>query len=58
MCFCGKGTGEAEGPEEDDDEKVAVENVSSVNLRKRVPNNPNLLQENGKLCKDFHRKQV
>uniref|UniRef100_A0A3Q2YXE0 Putative ATP-dependent RNA helicase DHX57 n=1 Tax=Hippocampus comes TaxID=109280 RepID=A0A3Q2YXE0_HIPCM len=46
---------DAEGPEEDDD--VPVENVSSVNLRKRVPNNPNLLQENAKMCRDFHRKQ-
>ncbi|XP_051911127.1 putative ATP-dependent RNA helicase DHX57 isoform X2 [Hippocampus zosterae] len=46
---------QAEGPEEGHD--VPVENVSSVNMRKRVPNHPNLLQENGKMCRDFHTKQ-
>ncbi|XP_049617276.1 putative ATP-dependent RNA helicase DHX57 [Syngnathus scovelli] len=52
------GAGEANGPEEDNEvAAVLVENVSSVNLRKRVTNNSNLLQENGKLCRDFAKKQ-
>ncbi|XP_057710392.1 putative ATP-dependent RNA helicase DHX57 [Corythoichthys intestinalis] len=45
--------------EEDDNEvsAISVENVSSVNLRKRVTDNSNVLKENGKLCRDFDKKQ-
>ncbi|XP_061523869.1 putative ATP-dependent RNA helicase DHX57 [Phycodurus eques] len=51
-------TGGAEGREDDDEvSAVPIENVSSVNLRKKVANNLNSLQENGKLCREFHRKQ-
>ncbi|XP_077399791.1 putative ATP-dependent RNA helicase DHX57 [Vanacampus margaritifer] len=51
-------TGEAEGPEDDEEvSAVPVENISSVNLKKRLTSNSNLLQENGKLCRDFDRKQ-
>lgn len=49
--------------EDDDDDAVPVASESYVNLRKRMTNkhNPkidNLLQENGKLCREFQRKQV
>ncbi|CAL9683143.1 unnamed protein product [Knipowitschia caucasica] len=52
-----------EGDERDleDDQAVPVENESYVNLRKRMVNKhnmkmDNLLQENGKLCKDYQKK--
>lgn len=49
--------------EEDDDEAIPVENESYVNLRKKMVNKhnlkiDNLLQENGKLCREFQKKQV
>lgn len=49
--------------EEDEDEAIPVENQSYVNLRKKMLNKhnkklDNLLQENGKLCRDFQKKQV
>ncbi|XP_054656138.1 putative ATP-dependent RNA helicase DHX57 isoform X1 [Dunckerocampus dactyliophorus] len=47
-------TGEAEEQEEDDD---ALPIEEERHLRKKVAINPNLLQENGKLCRDFQRKQ-
>ncbi|XP_070784836.1 putative ATP-dependent RNA helicase DHX57 isoform X3 [Enoplosus armatus] len=51
-----------ERDEEDEDEAVPVESESYVNLRKKMVNKhnlklDNLLQENGKLCRDFHKKQ-
>lgn len=58
---------EAELPEErdedDEDEAVPVENESYVNLRKKTVQKHNLkmdnvLQESGKLCREFQRKQV
>lgn len=65
--FKDKETAEAEAldgrDEEDEDEAVAVENESYVNLRKKMVNKhnlkmDNLLQENGKLCREFQKKQV
>lgn len=62
-----KETGEAEElderDEEDEDEAVPVESESYVNLRKKMVNKhnlkmDNLLQENGKLCREFQKKQV
>lgn len=62
-----KETGEAEElderDEEDEDEAVPVENESYVNLRKKMVTKhnlkiDNLLQENGKLCREFQKKQV
>lgn len=49
--------------EEDEDEAVPVESESYVNLRKKMVNKHNLkidniVQENGKLCRDFQRKRV
>lgn len=68
MCvYLVKETGEAEElddrDEEEEDEAVPVESESYVNLRKKMVNRHNLkmdniLQENGKLCRDFQRKQV
>ncbi|KAM3858805.1 putative ATP-dependent RNA helicase DHX57 [Diretmus argenteus] len=63
-----KGTGDAEElderdeDEEDDDEAVPVETESYVNLRKKMVKRhelrmDNVLQENGKLCKEFRRKR-
>ncbi|XP_038595175.1 putative ATP-dependent RNA helicase DHX57 isoform X1 [Micropterus salmoides] len=61
-----KETGEAEElderDEEDEDEAVPVENESYVNLRKKMVTKhnlkiDNLLQENGKLCREFQKKQ-
>lgn len=51
-----------ERDEEEDDKAVPVESESYVNLRKRMVNKhnlkiDNLLQENGKLCREFRRKQ-
>lgn len=51
-----------ERDEEDEDIAVPLENESYVNLRKKMVNKhnmkmDNLLQENGKLCKDFQKKQ-
>lgn len=65
--FKDKETAEAEAldgrDEEDEDEAVPVENESYVNLRKKMVNKhnlkmDNLLQENGKLCREFQKKQV
>ena len=59
-----KETAEAEDlDEEDEDEAVPVESESYVNLRKKMVNKhnlkiDNLLQENGKLCREFQKKQV
>ena len=62
-----KETLEAEELEEREDdpevEAVPVESESYVNLRKKMVNKhnqkmDNLLQENGKLCREFQRKQV
>lgn len=62
-----KETGEAEElddrDEEDEDEAVPVETESYVNLRKKMVTKhslkiDNLLQENGKLCREFQKKQV
>lgn len=49
--------------EEDEDEAVPVENESYVNLRKKTVQKhslktDNVLQESGKLCREFQRKQV
>lgn len=49
--------------EEDEDEAIPVESESYVNLRKKMVNKhnmkiDNLLQENGKLCREFRKKQV
>ncbi|XP_022604934.1 putative ATP-dependent RNA helicase DHX57 [Seriola dumerili] len=61
-----KETGEAEElderEEDDEDEVVPVESESYVNLRKKMVNKhnlkiDNLLQENGKLCREFQRKK-
>ncbi|XP_044041528.1 putative ATP-dependent RNA helicase DHX57 isoform X2 [Siniperca chuatsi] len=61
-----KETGEAEElderDEEDEDEAVPVESESYVNLRKKMVNKhnlkiDNLLQENGKLCREFQKKR-
>ncbi|KAM7367031.1 hypothetical protein PAMP_014956 [Pampus punctatissimus] len=58
-----KETGETEElDEEDEDAAVPVENESYVNLRKRMSSKhsmkiDNILQENGKLCREFQRKQ-
>ncbi|XP_023205759.1 putative ATP-dependent RNA helicase DHX57 isoform X1 [Xiphophorus maculatus] len=64
-----KATGEAEEPEEEAEveaevevEAVPVEAESYVNLRKKMESKhsqktENLLQENGKLCRDFQRKR-
>ncbi|XP_051248651.1 putative ATP-dependent RNA helicase DHX57 [Dicentrarchus labrax] len=51
-----------ERDEEDEDEAVPVESESYVNLRKKMVNKhnlkiDNLLQENGKLCREFQKKQ-
>ncbi|XP_070848059.1 putative ATP-dependent RNA helicase DHX57 [Chaetodon trifascialis] len=51
-----------ERDEDDVGEAVPVENESYVNLRKKMVNKhnlkiDNLLQENGKLCREFQRKQ-
>lgn len=65
--FAVKETEEAEElderDEEVDDDAVPVESESYVNLKKRMANRhnmkiENLLQENGKLCREFQRKQV
>lgn len=59
-----KETGEAEELDEDDeDEAVPVETESYVNLRKKMVTKhnlkiDNLLKENGKLCREFKKKQV
>lgn len=59
-----KETGEAEEPEEEAGvDAVPVETESYVNLRKKMEsrhsqNMEGLLQENGKLCREFQRKQV
>ncbi|KAJ0057405.1 hypothetical protein NL108_006094, partial [Boleophthalmus pectinirostris] len=50
-----------ERDEEDEEQAVPVENESYVNLRKKMVNKhnlkiDNLLQENGKLCKDYQKK--
>lgn len=52
-----------ERDEEEEDEAVPVESESYINLRKKMVNKHNLKienirQENGKLCRDFQRKQV
>lgn len=52
-----------ERDEDDEDEAVPVENESYVNLRKKTVQKHNLkmdnvLQESGKLCREFQRKQV
>ncbi|XP_040000994.1 putative ATP-dependent RNA helicase DHX57 [Xiphias gladius] len=61
-----KETGEAEEldekEEDEEDDAVPVESESYVNLRKKMVNKhnvkiDNLLQENGKLCRDFLRKK-
>uniref|UniRef100_A0A7N6C3R2 Putative ATP-dependent RNA helicase DHX57 n=1 Tax=Anabas testudineus TaxID=64144 RepID=A0A7N6C3R2_ANATE len=51
-----------ERDEEEEDEAVPVESESYINLRKKMVNKHNLKienirQENGKLCRDFQRKQ-
>ncbi|KAK2858882.1 hypothetical protein Q5P01_003502 [Channa striata] len=51
-----------EKDEEEEDEAVPVESESYVSLRKKMVNKhnlkiDNLLQENGKLCRDFEKKQ-
>lgn len=51
-----------ERDEDEEDQAVPVESESYVNLRKKMVNKhnlkiDNLLQENGKLCKDFQKKQ-
>uniref|UniRef100_H3DMF3 Putative ATP-dependent RNA helicase DHX57 n=1 Tax=Tetraodon nigroviridis TaxID=99883 RepID=H3DMF3_TETNG len=51
-----------ERDEEDEDEDVPVENESYVNLRKKTVQKhhlktDNVLQESGKLCREFQRKQ-
>lgn len=51
-----------ERDEDEDDQAVPVENESYVNLRKKMVNRHkqkinNLLQENGKLCREFQKKQ-
>lgn len=57
-------TEELDEREEDaEEEAVPVENESYVNLRKKIVNKhnqkmDNLLQVNGKLCREFQRKQV
>lgn len=62
-----KETAEAEELDEKDEEDVGeavpVESESYVNLRKKMVNKhnlkiANLLQENGKLCREFQKKQV
>lgn len=69
-CKCGLNpieTTEAEEPDEkqedDEDQAVPVENESYVNLRKKMAHKHKLkldnhLKENGKLCREFQRKQV
>ncbi|XP_026182398.1 putative ATP-dependent RNA helicase DHX57 [Mastacembelus armatus] len=58
-----KDTGEAEELDEDEEDVIVpVETESYVNLRKKMVNKhnlkiDNLLQENGKLCREFQRKQ-
>ncbi|KAM4523457.1 putative ATP-dependent RNA helicase DHX57 [Fundulus diaphanus] len=58
-----KEPGEAEEPEEEVEvQAVPVETESYVNLRKKMESKhsqkvENLLQENGKLCREFQRKQ-
>lgn len=52
-----------ERDEDEEDEAVPVESESYVNLRKKMVNKhnlkiDNLLQENGKLCREFMRKKV
>lgn len=52
----------AERDEDEEETAVPVENESYVNLRKNMVNKHNqkmgnLLQENGKLCREFQRKQ-
>lgn len=52
-----------ERDDEDEDEAVPVESESYVNLRKKMVTKhsmkmDNLLQENGKLCREFQKKQV
>lgn len=54
---------EREDDEEDEDSAVPVETESYVSLRKRMVRKhemrmDNLMQENGKLCQEFRRKQV
>jgi len=49
--------------DEDDEEDVPVETESYVNLRKKMVNKhnmkiDNLQKENGKLCREFKKKQV
>lgn len=65
--FAVKETEEAEELEERDEEvddnAVPVETESYVKLKKKMANKhnmkiENLLQENGKLCREFQRKQV
>uniref|UniRef100_A0A672ZNG8 Putative ATP-dependent RNA helicase DHX57 n=1 Tax=Sphaeramia orbicularis TaxID=375764 RepID=A0A672ZNG8_9TELE len=51
-----------ERDEEDEDQAIPVESESYVNLRKRMVSKhnlkiENLLQENGKLCREFQKKQ-
>uniref|UniRef100_A0A3Q1FUL6 Putative ATP-dependent RNA helicase DHX57 n=1 Tax=Acanthochromis polyacanthus TaxID=80966 RepID=A0A3Q1FUL6_9TELE len=51
-----------ERDEDEEDQAVPVENESYVNLRKKMVNRhnqkiSNLLQENGKLCREFQKKQ-
>lgn len=62
-----KEAGEAEELDEreddEEDEVVPVESESYVNLRKTMVNKhnvriDNLLQENGKLCREFQKKKV
>lgn len=52
-----------EREEDEEDVVVPVESESYVNLRKKMVNRhnvriDNLLQENGKLCREFQRKKV
>ncbi|KAM8884775.1 putative ATP-dependent RNA helicase DHX57 isoform 1-T2 [Synchiropus picturatus] len=52
-----------EEEEEEEDNAIVVENESYVNLRKKMANKhsmkmDNILQENGKLCREFRRKQT
>lgn len=62
-----KDTGEAEDlyerEEDEEDKAVPVVDESYVNLRKKMVNKHNqkmgnVLQENGKLCREFQKKQV
>lgn len=52
-----------ERDEDGEEEAVPVESESYVSLRKKMANRhnmkmDNLLQENGKLCREFQRRQV